>query len=304
VIPAAAADRTAPAVRLIYERAEDTGDCPDTNDVMNAVRGRLGYDPFREPAELTVVARVERRGDELHATIRMSDRETLQADRQLTSPRADCSELASAMLLAISIAIDPLSVPPEPAPPAVAGAPPAPTVVVSTPPAAAPTPRSSTSVELALGAAGNTGVSVAPALGFFAGAAVAHEGWSVMLEGRADLPRSRPVAGGSIDASTLAATLVPCLRRGWFGACALGGVAALRGAGHDLADARQVTTTYLTLGARAQAEILRRGPLAVRAHLDLVSPLARTTVKVGGEPVWTTPPLGAALGLGIVVRFR
>ena len=303
VVPAAASEKAPPSVRFTYERAASAADCPEMKDVLDAVRARLGFDPFHEPAELTIAATVERRGEELNAIVRMSDQGTLQADRRLVSTRADCSELASAMDLAISIAIDPLSVP-EP-PPAVVPAPTsivlsAPSPPVATSPAAGPS--SPIHVELALGAAGNT-ASVAPTLGFFAGAAVGRAGWSVMVEGRADLPRERAVQGGNIDVSTLAGTLAPCLRRGPFGACLLGSMAALRGSGRNLADARQVTTTYLALGARAQVDAVRMGPFALRAQLDLVSPLARTTLKVGGDAVWTTAPLSVALGLAVVARF-
>ena len=298
------AGRPPPLVRLTYERQSTAADCPDKAAVMDAVRARLGFDPFREPAEVIMRATVERRGEELNATLRMSSSQDQPlGERHLVSNRAACAELASAMDLAISIAIDPLTVAgPAPAPVQIA-APPAP----AAPPAVAPPPPAPAIpvfIEAELGAAGNTGGSLSPTLGFFAGAALGRQSWSVLVEGRADLPTSRAVAGGQIDVSVLAGTLAPCLRRGRFGVCVLGTFGQLRGSGRDLDAAQAVTTTYVALGGRVQADALRAGAFALRAQLDLVSPLSRTTLKVGGQPVWTTPSVSVSLGLAGVVTFR
>jgi hypothetical protein len=295
-----------PAVRFIYERASSAADCPDKQIVLDAVKARLGFDPFREPPEIVIRASVSRTGDDLVATTQLSEQGAQSGERRLVSRGADCSELASAMELEISIAIDPLSISREPAPPR----PPAPiTVVVASPPAVPSRPPalqpSTPKFLLASGGAiGNVGASLAPALGFQAGFGLGSARWSVSVEGRADLPTSKDVEGGHITLSTLAGTLAPCLHHGPFGGCLLVTAMALRGSGSDLADARQVTTALVAVGARAAVEIPSGGPFAVRAYLDVLSPLARTTLKVGGSAVWTSPPVSAALGLGAVVKFR
>jgi hypothetical protein len=154
------------------------------------------------------------------------------------------------------------------------------------------------------GAAGSIGMLLSPSLGFLAGFGLASERWSISLEGRTDLPSSREVDGGRISLSALAGTIAPCLHHRPFAGCALMTAFALRGSGHALDDAEQVTTSGFALGARAAFELPAASTFAVRAHLDVIGPLTRTTLNVGGNPIWTSPPLSVALGLGAVVRFR
>jgi hypothetical protein len=296
-----------PTIRFIYERAPNAADCPDKEIVLDAVKARLGFDPFREPPEIVIRASVSRTGDELAATMQLSEQGAQRGERRLVSRRADCSELASAMELELSIAIDPLSISRESPSPR----PPAPITVVVAPPSPGATPRPPTVEPSAPkfllasgGALGNVGASLAPALGFQAGFGVGSARWSVSIEGRADLPTSKDVEGGHVTLSTLAGTVAPCLHRGPFGGCLLVTAMALRGSGYDLADARQLTTALVAVGARAAVEIPSGGSFAIRAHLDVLSPLARTTLKVGGNAVWTSPPVSAALGLAAVVKFR
>jgi hypothetical protein len=159
-------------------------------------------------------------------------------------------------------------------------------------------------VQASLGTIGSVGGSLSPAIGFFAGAGLGTQSWSVAIEGRADLPTSREVSGGVISASTLSGTLAPCLHRGVLGGCLLASVAVMRGSALDLENPRQVSTPVLAFGARTLVELPRTGAISFRAHIDLLSPIVRTTLRVGGEPVWTSPPLSAALGLSATVRFR
>jgi len=273
--------------------------------MLDAVRARLGYDPFREPGEITILARIWREGEELRGSILLTDRSRQTGERTMVSHSADCSELTSAMDLALSIAIDPLSIGHEPvASPAVVElrmVPPPIPPVVERPASAPPAP---THFEINLGAAGNVGETVAATMGFLAGVGLRSERWSLSVEGRADLPRTRAAGGGHVEAGTLAATLAPCLRRGVFGGCVLATLAALRGAGQDLQNENQITTPFVALGARALVEFPQNGLIAVRLHLDLTSPLTRTTLKVGDQAVWTSPAMCVALGVAATVRFR
>jgi len=306
------AAKAPPAVRLTYERSPAAADCPDKETVLDAVRARLGFDPFREPAEIAIRASVTRTADELTADLRLSDDRSEGGEKRLVSRRADCSELASAMELALSIAIDPLSVTGVAPAPASPPAPSRPiTVFVETlapaplPSSSPPGPAGPPKFLLALGGAvGSVGTSLSPTLGFLGGFGLASERWSVSLEGRADLPASREVEGGHITLSMLSGTLVPCLHRRPFSGCLLASFLALRGSGYDLDDARQLTTTLLALGSRVALELPSTGAFAVRAHADVLAPLARTTLKVGGQPVWTSPPVSVTLGVAAVVNFR
>src|SRR5204862_4286698 len=111
---------------LIYNPGADTTGCPDEQTLRNAVSARLGYDPFRPDAERTlqvdivVDRRHERRGLRAHVELRDAAGNSA-GSRDIGSQRSDCGELASALTLAISIAIDPMILtrptPPAPAPP-------------------------------------------------------------------------------------------------------------------------------------------------------------------------------------------
>jgi hypothetical protein len=277
----AAVKSAPPAVRLSYERAANVADCPDREAVLDAVRARLGFDPFREPAEINIRASVFRDGKDLCAQILWSDEGARTSERRLASHRADCAELASAMELALSIAIDPLSIAREPE---------------SSTPVPLVTEREAVVVETqaldrvrsryldtVAGTSGNVGETVAPTLGFFAGVGLRSEHWSISLEGRADLPRSRSAGGGSIEAGPLAATLAPCVRRGMFGGCALASFEALRGSGHDLSNATQATSLFFTVGARALVEIPLQDSLAVRRGAGFDYQLTYNLYPEGGN---------------------
>jgi hypothetical protein len=73
-----------------------------------AVIARLGYDPFSPTANKTIVAVIERKGDELRGRIELVNAASdSQGVRELTVPADRCWDLVRAMALSMSIAIDP-----------------------------------------------------------------------------------------------------------------------------------------------------------------------------------------------------
>jgi hypothetical protein len=99
------------------------------------------------------------------------------------------------------------------------------------------------------------------------------------------------------------ASLVPCVHWRMIAGCAVVTAGALRAAGHGLVDSRQVTDPYLALGARLAAEVRMTGKLYLVAHADASAPMITTELRVGGEELWTTPPLSFLAGLGLGVSF-
>ena len=96
--------------RLVYTRGDLTA-CPDEDAMKNAVTARLGYDPFDPEAEEIVTAQITRTQTGLRGQVDLRDQAlVVKGARTLTSEQSDCAELASAMTLAISIAIDPHSI--------------------------------------------------------------------------------------------------------------------------------------------------------------------------------------------------
>lgn len=322
-VPASA--QTPPAARLVYARGSGAGACPDEVAVRTAVAGRLGYDPFRPDAPLTVAATIARSRGALRAEVEVRDAAgQVTGSRQLTSSQNDCAELSAAMALAISLAIDPLGVHRERTPPSTpAPAPPAPPPVPTPPaPSQAPAPMPAPSpsppeaprpvrmeVNATLGALLALLSAPAPTAGFTASVGLRWRAFSLNVEGRVDLPAEATVQGDGSASTWLAlAMLAPCVhqnlaRSGSLAACALGAVGVMQGASANLTAPVHDSTFYAAAGVRLAYESPRLGVFALRAHGDLLAPLTPTAVRFNGREVWSSPVVSVALGAAIVVHF-
>jgi len=301
---AAAADR--PSAQLIYKRGEGAASCPDEARLRAAVAARLGYDPFTDDGKAVVLVTITRGSGGLRAAIELRDpRGRVSGARELSSRQLGCVELAGAVTLAISIAVDPLAIaPPLPKPkppPECPGCPtcPPPPVVAPPPPPERIHPR------VSLGVAGTLGATPTPGLGLLVGAGFRYRAFSFELEGRFDVPfgTSAPTAG-SLRASILAVLLAPCAHFRVLSGCALVGAGAMLGEGLDVAEPRRDTTPWAALGVRGAVELQLRKWLWLRAHLDLLATLTRTTLYLNGTKAWVTPPLSGLLGLALFASFR
>lgn len=299
-------------IRLEYDRDPGAERCPDEMELRLGVMARLGRDPFAEDAATAVSCWIQVDGAGLRAVIDVG-----AAARVLTSPRRDCVELADAVELAIALAIEPAAaapalpavtpspslppmaplLPPEPLDPSFSRLP---VVTRAAPPRAAGAPLV-VHVGMAAFAALWVAPNVAPGVSIEAGGR--HRDISFSVEGRADLPASTPAMGGSVSASLLLLSAVPCGHRGGLALCGLISAGALRSAGHDLHMPREATTPYLGVGARLAWQIQLGPALWARVHADMVTSLIATTLRVGGIDVWTTPFLGATTGLGVIGTF-
>lgn len=321
-VPASA--QTPPAARLVYARGSGAGACPDEVALRTAVAGRLGYDPFRPDAPLTVAATIARSRGALRAEVEVRDAAgQVSGSRQLTSSQNDCAELSAAMALAISLAIDPLGAHREPAPrPAPAPAPPTPPPVPAPPApspapapmlAPAPSPREAprpirVEVNATLGALLALLSAPAPTAGLTASVGLRWRAFSLNVEGRVDLPAEAPVQSGSVSTWLALAMLAPCVhqnlaRSGSLAACALGAVGAMQGASANLTAPVRDSTFYAAAGMRLAYESPRLGVFALRAHGDLLATLTPTAVRFSGREVWSSPVVSVALGAAVVVHF-
>jgi len=326
VLVAAAIATTAVAAparsaRLTYTRSANASDCPDVDVIRAGVAARLGYEPFDEHAEHVVSATVNRTGRTLEALIQIAGADGKPAaERKLVSRQSDCVELASALELAISIAIDPLAgsrprrpppaPPPSPPPPAT----PPPQVIVvhePAPPAApppAPAPRVPIGFQVRLGGLGAVGSGPAPAVGGTVQASVRRGSLSLGLEGRGDLASTTElyldgVCVGDMQTSLLMGSLVPCAFRGVLEGCALLSAGAIRASARDLDMPQQVSAPFLAVGARVGLQLPLGSIMSVGVHADLLAPLNQLILRVSGKPVWTSPPIAGAFGLTIGARF-
>jgi len=314
-----------PTSRLVYSRAPGTEQCPEQEIVRRAVATRLGYDPFFPSSDKTIIARIWRDGEQLKGDVELVDEHGLRLGRrELTGAGGDCGDLVRAMALSISIAIDPksaetygqgpadeptTSASPEPAP-----APPEPPALPppAVPPGAVPSSKRSHFASVAepelVGSAG-LGLSALfqlvpkTTLGAFGFASVQHAGWSLGLEGRADLPVTAKLRGVDVRVSSYALSVAPCWHVGFAFACELTSLGLLSATGVE-SGAKNGTRALVLVGARLGAEFSLLPSLGLILQADgLISPWPVELVAQGSS-LWRSPVLAGDLGLAGVMHFR
>ncbi len=322
-IPALGLAAPARTAKFTYGRGAGAADCPDVDVIRAGVVARLGYEPFDDRAERAVAATVNRTGRTLEARIEIAGADgKATAERKLVSRRSDCVELASALELAISIAIDPLAgsrprpapAAPPPAPPPPAPPPPPEIIVVrepappSQPAQPPPVPPVPIGFQVRLGGLGSVGSAPAATIGGSVQASARRGSFSLGLEGRGDLTSTTTLEFdnmrvGDMQTSSLMGSLVPCALRGVLEGCALLSAGAIRAASHDLAMPQQVSAPFVALGARVGLELPLGGILSAGVHADVLARITDVVLRVSGQPVWTSPAISAALGVTVGARF-
>jgi hypothetical protein len=154
-----------------------------------------------------------------------------------------------------------------------------------------------------VGFTGALGIQPWVAPGF--GLSIGHrfEFFSVDLEGALQLPTSLEVLSGKVTVRLVGGAAVPCFHFWKLGACGVVVAAALDSEGTGFEDARQVVTPYVALGARGLLELPLTPQLLVAVRLDFLVPLATTSLRVGGNEVFSTFPVAGRLGLFVVAEI-
>jgi len=301
--------RPATSARLVYERDASAETCPDEAALRAAVSKRVGFDPFDEAAPRVISCRVEKIRQALRARIDIEDGAGQPANaRELVSKQADCQELAEAIALTLSIAINPLTLAaptsPEPAPaPAPRSGPPLAATPASPPPAVSAllVPAPSRSLRLRLGARADAAAGLDPGLAYGATVYLGLERreLSAGLEFRVLAPSSLEVGRGSLRVWQWALLLAPCAHGGGFLGCLVGSAGMVYGRGQGFAINDQSSSPTAAAGARAGWEYPLFGEqLRLAVTLDVLAALTRTHFTLGGADAWTMPPVGATLGVG------
>lgn len=305
----AAARRT---VRFAYDRGAGAESCPAEAAVREAVTERLGYDPFSLDARDAVAVALTRTEKGFHASIEARDPAGRVTGLRSLSSGRDCAALASAMALAVAIAIDPLLVAgPAPAPicPACPACPDCPACPACPecpkcppPPPPPPPPR----VHLRATAGGHVSHGETPGsarLGVRLGTSVRWPKASLALEGRVTPQLGTPAASGDVGATLLTLAIVPCLHRNVWMACAVVAAGSLQGESVEISLPRRNSTLYAAAGGRFGVEAALWGPLFGQLGVDGLATLTRTTLLVNDEPAWTTPALSVALWAAVGATF-
>jgi hypothetical protein len=312
----ASADPPSAEASLSYERLKGAEVCPDETSLREQIELRLGYDPFRDGAPHRVSVRIAPIGHGFHARIQTSGPDGGSAEREIDGEGAGCDELLQSVVLAVSLAIDPMSFtrPPSAAPPQASPLPPPPpptpvpaserALVPVTPAVAAPSPWI---VQIDATARLGFGLVPKPSIGPAVDLRVGQKRWALVAVAGADLPTASQFLSGSsgpgVDASLVRGGLGACGLLGWFSACGRFDLGALEGSGTGMRIATSDTTFYADAALGAGLDVPVASGIHAVAGGELVAPLTRTPLKIESATPWTTPALAGSVGLGVGYRF-
>jgi hypothetical protein len=285
--------------------------------MRQGVAARLGRVPFAPQATRLLTIRLRATHPGFAVAIAVQDADgVVVGKRDLETKQNDCGELASAMQLAIAIAIDPMHQ--MPAPVSTASAQPTPTAVV--PPTPQPLPPSAqlqgppppppamteTTDQYTIGAGLRVGASSepSPTMGLTIHFRKRAGSLSWGFEGRYDGASETEAKSGQVETSILAASGLICLHRGALEGCALASAGYLRGRGIGFSEARSFSNPYGAAGVRLAHAFQVQGNFALEVGADALARLNSTTLYIDTDEVWTSSPLEFALGARAVWTIR
>jgi len=323
---AAARTETEPlAVALEYTAVPD---CPEVGAFKAIVRGRLGYDPFREGVPERVLVQIASRAPAFEGRIEWRNAEGRWAgDRTFPSRSNDCPELARAMAFTLALQIQLSTGIGEPAVSSVAETvesgstekvPAAPPESPATAPPSseqrdlpvlsqvAPSPTRGPSPVLAVGVGALAGFNVSSTAVPFGRVFgnIAWPRWSLELAAEVGLPtteRREDRAGFSQQEFLLSVagcgTMVP------WSACLLAKGGAIRIAGENVEEPASPWGPLLETGLRLAVALPlgRRVYIAARAEGLVI--VTRWQVNLDDFPVWTSSRFTETIGIDVGVRF-
>lgn len=309
-------------VSLEYDVAAGTEGCPDATLFRSAVERQLGYDPFRSIADKHVVVSITRKEIGFEGRIHWSDADGHAAgDRRLSSRHTDCDEIGASVAFSVAVQIQLLA---SLAPPPIAAAPaepvaPTPPVEATAPPSEHPAekapvelkvpvapPAPASRFTLSIGAGPSLAIGVAPhaaGLGrLFASGRAGH--FSLELAGDAALPvTQQDPSGKGFTLDRFAVEAAACGHVAVLAACVISTVGRLQAHGLGV-DMREAPIGWFSqLGARLVAAYDFSGRYFVAARVDGLVMIAPSQVTLNDSAVWTTPRVGAVLGLDFGAHF-
>lgn len=317
----AQASAEAPVV-LEYEVSADAKGCPDAEAFRAKVVRQLGHDPFRQISDRRVAVQIIGKERGFSGVIRWSDaRGRWAGDRQLSSRRQDCEGIAADLAFSVAVQIQMLatiaapqagSVPQQPSAPSApsqplpqSGAGPGKAVEVVSTPAPQARPRGSR-LRLALGVGPSLALGLLPqpaAVGrLFVSARVSRLSLEVAID--AAWPSERQEADGSgFSLDRFAVGAAGCGHVHVFAACVTTVVGLLRARGFGVDQPASRLGTFSQVGGRLAAMREFGDRYFVQARVDGLVMIASQTVILNQATVWTTPRLGALMGIDLGARL-
>ena len=294
---------------LEYEVAPDASGCPDSEEFGANVARQLRYDPFRADADRRVSVQIAKKDVGFEGHIRWTDADgQWVGDRRLKSRSADCREIGASLAFSVAVQIQLLSTlapPAEPAPPPPPPpAPPPPAATVIAPPPPPPPPPKGLVLSVGLGPALAMGVgpeTTGLARLFVSGR---RDRFSLELSLDAALPATRhEVDGSGFSLDRFAAGTAGCAHFRMLAGCLTATAGLLRARGVGVDAPATPAGWFSQLGARVVATLEFGGRYFAAARVDGLVMLSPWTVTLNDTPAWTTPRVGALIGLDLGGRF-
>lgn len=300
-------------VALEYEVAPEATGCPDVEEFRAAVARQLQYDPFRPAADRRVAVQIARKEIGFDGRIRWTDADgRWVGDRRLTSRRPDCGEIAASLAFSVAVQVQLLATLAPPEPPAPTPAPEASPPVIVPEPEPAPPPPEPAPGPPARRLTYSVGLGPALALGlspqttgvarlFVSGRLT----WiSLELGVDAALPATQhQIDGTGFSLDRFAGGGAACGHAGAFAACVTGTFGVLRARGTGVDAPATPSGLFSQAGARIAATLDFGGRYFATARLDGLVMLSTWTVTLNQTAAWTTPRVGALIGVDVGARF-
>jgi hypothetical protein len=313
-----------PSSRLVYVRGPGAEACPGQNAVREAVKKRLGYDPFFPNSDKTIILRIVRDSNTFRGEVELIDEQGTQVGkREFSAAPGECDQLMRAMALSISIAIDPNSAetyrqgPEADAPLDLAEPQPdaggSEAELASTSKSQAPVPLVASSAKPAvarprwlwsagLGGTRQFGSMPAGAWGATASAALRTGAWSLTVEGELDAPVTTEEQGVELRGSGGALKLLPCGQWKLLRACQLTALRWHTASGS--ASGLGATRNSLALGTRLGLELPISASFSALMYGDLLLTALPVRLVSEDRTLWEMPLLTGGIGIAAVVHFR
>ncbi|MDC0681723.1 hypothetical protein [Sorangium atrum] len=304
-------------MRLEVVRGPGAEGCADEALLRAEVARGLGGDPFEDDASRVLTVSIAQEGPELTALMALRESEDAgdTAWAEGFSTRRGCAELISGVALAIVAQI--LNAPERAPSPSERSLPPSTPLpqarrTAPEPPLheAMPAPTERWRLEAGLGATLGLGITPGAAAGMTMSVGVRRPDWSVAVEGRGLVSLAKEVEGMRLGTTAFTAATVTCLRGRHLFGCGLATLGAVRFVPEDPWNMRVRSTALFGIGARFGSAWRLSDRWSVHGYAEAIwiveDALLRRQVDHAVTPAplyWTSPPLGAAFGLGVTATY-
>ena len=304
------------SARLTYVRGRGTESCPNESAFRDAVKARLGYDPFFPAAKDAIVVTLDKKSGAFVGRIQQVDEHgNLRGEKTVSSKSRECGELVKTAALAVSLAIDDLAItsPSAPSGPTApeseshaqatpVTAPPPEAVPAYSPPETVvqpvPSPASPVRIDLSAGAQATFALAADAAGGVRLGIDATWRWLRIGLEDATDFAATTALARGegSLRASLTTSSAHACIAGDVPYLCLAVEAGVFESGATGLARNNSGSRFFLASAIRGGVRFSLGTVFFVGLNADAVAPVRAYEVTVDGKPVFSSPILGFRAG--------